>query len=111
MKLTIERERWSRGVREHFRLKNPDGTMCCLGFLGELCGVRQDLLKTDGIPRQEYSPDWPGWLFDELPGDYGSSHRLYKMTMANDDTKISEEEREARVSAAFAEVGVEVEFV
>lgn len=50
---TIKRSTWARGGQNGWaRLLNPDGNMCCLGFLGEACGIAKDKLLMIAYPFQ-----------------------------------------------------------
>lgn len=114
MKLTIDRSRWLRGEGSVVsRLLRPaDGKMCCLGFYGLAMGANPDALLDVTAPQvardlapfaaliehDERAACWPTVTCGNLMCD-------------NDDEHTTAEDREARLTKYFAEIGVEVEFV
>jgi hypothetical protein len=123
MKLVIKRSEWIRGEgSEHSLLFRPaDGKRCCLGFLGNACGVK-DLDQVEPTPAEVGAP-FPEWLYEPGKGTYNKAgskggktpyrnttigHRLMEL---NDNRVIDDYEREEKLIAEFAKVGVEVTFV
>jgi hypothetical protein len=48
---TVDRKTWVRGNKGGISaLLNEEGNMCCLGFLGETCGVPRKLLLRTAVP-------------------------------------------------------------
>lgn len=87
--------------------------MCCLGFLGKACDVSKDFMQGWPYPVTPMAlsngdPNWPSWLFDVQERKREVRHI---MAGVNDETKITEVEREATLTKMFAEHGWEVEFI
>jgi hypothetical protein len=91
--------------------------MCCLGFFGIACGFSEAILVGMQEPREVAKfGNWPEWMVIEDDGDphdvvWKDSDAAGQLIEANDEASISDAEREQRISAIFAENGVEVEFV
>jgi len=95
-------------------LLNDEGGQCCLGFLGEACGVRREDLIGRLMPPEEIGSDspWPSALQRVAPckADIG---RSWAETFAwiNDIEGIDDETREAWIVEGFRTVlGVDCEF-
>lgn len=129
MKLTIDRSTWLRGEGPNASrlLREADGKMCCVGFLGLACGLtKEQLLEKTTVAQlvktaaYKPSPEHPVSLddmyrphFDFVRGltvaaNSDVANDLYN---ANDETLISEATRETSLAVLFAKIGVEVEFV
>lgn len=116
-KLVIDRSKWYRGKGgEDSRLLLADGQMCCLGFDLLRRGLQPQDIRGVGTPDQLNAEE------DALAGlitvceECGSSH--YELSAVgeglvdtNDLTTLDEPTREAKLTALFAEIGVDVEFV
>jgi hypothetical protein len=112
--LVIDRTKWYRGKGDtHSRLlRADDGMMCCLGFYSLACGLSREDIEDISFPT---SVDWslPGemdWLCGE-PGDDCDYTVEVRVGNVNDSTAITDVEREQRLTALFAEHGVNVTFV
>lgn len=128
MKLTIDRSKWWRGNGSgESRLLRPDGTMCCLGFLGRACGYTDEQLldvttpaaAVDGIRGQGTAripqPNlWPkGTVVKAFQGHY-TTQVIDEMMVANDSPGSGlniEGRRELRIKELMLDIDVEVEFV
>lgn len=138
MKLVIDRSKWLRGEgsERSFLLRSTDGKMCCLGFFGLACGLTAERITDVGAPtdipveigsigcfgvasgspvsaRREWMRNVPEAeaLFDG-ERKYNSSVICNKLMSTNDlNVSLSEAEREQKITALFAEMGVEVVFV
>lgn len=114
MKFTVDRKTWARGGR-YTRLANEDGTKCCLGFLGEACGIPLSQLEMAQNPvDQETDEDsikglWPAGTFSS--SIYMHSDAIRTAIRANDFEALSESDREWAITKALATIGIEVEFV
>jgi hypothetical protein len=107
----VDRRTWYRGKgSEESRLLTVDGKRCCIGFVGQQCGVSDDDLrgKSDirnaaacGVSRQV----WPKWMRGD---DHDAS--IYRAYITNDDTDLTDSERETKLKTIFAEYGDEIEF-
>lgn len=51
MNVVVKRSKWLRGETfNSFLFRESDGKMCCLGFLGEACGLSPDDMKNRVTP-------------------------------------------------------------
>lgn len=112
---TVERAKWSRGGKNGpTRLLNGEGNMCCLGFLGEACGVPRGALGRAAFPstlRVHYGRlEYPGWLFGP-PTTSTRKMREDDFTEINDNPNISDAKRERLLAEEFAKHGITVRFV
>lgn len=128
MKLVIDRKQWRRGETSvEQKLNDPtsllckDGTKCCLGFYALQCGFTPEQIKGLGEPIEVYidynevTKDWEKlvrFIEDEEFGTMDTSGTMLTSAAIdiNDDILLSEEDREARLTAVFAKEGIEVEF-
>lgn len=106
-KFTVDRRTWYRGKEaNNSRLLTHDGMRCCIGFVGQQCGIPdENLLDRDTIFSRSIEPKWPTWLTAWQSSD---GHYVYQI---NDSSHYSDAEREARLKALFAENGDEIEFI
>jgi len=106
MLLVIDRNRWDRGRAG--QLLTEDGKMCVLGFLGRVCGVPDDILKTNEAPND---PRWPGYVNVTMPVSY-SAHQFWRYVVSvNDAQDVTDAWREHWLGVAFAWAGVSLSFV
>jgi hypothetical protein len=129
MKLRIDRATWLRGedpavlkTGGSYLLRPKDGRMCCLGFLcrdlgwplHELAHVTMPdlLIDADGAQDPAAVCLLPKWLVEKGTGDGDPDLTPLVETMANtnDDPRLTETEREAKLTELFARQGIEVEF-
>jgi hypothetical protein len=105
MKYTVDRRTWYRGHSVGSRLLRDDGGKCCIGFVGQQCGISNaelfDMQVAYGVP----SKLWPTWMTDESSADIWHAYHT------NDDENITDEVREVRLQTIFARHGDEIEFV
>lgn len=99
---TVDARNWIRGGKFGGGVLLSDtGKMCCLGFLGEACGVKRDDLRNHGAPScVENKDNYPN--FTAFPDD--------EFITANDDRMISDKERVATLRRLFKERGITVRF-
>lgn len=112
IKVTINRSEWHRGNGENspsalvMRAGPNAGKMCCLGFAGIACGVpRQDMIGVctpSGLPL----------MYDEMmpKGSYTEVMLVNDSALGENDVS-SEADREVKITALFAMLGMEPEFV
>jgi len=107
-KLTIDRSMWNTGERlfEESQLSNNYGQKCCLGFLGEACGIEEDDLQDESLPSSVPSKKWPKNLFrrpknNNIP--YASSWEDI-FAVINDIKNIDHESREAWIKEGFKRI-------
>jgi hypothetical protein len=90
---TVNRKTWVRGrylmQMGMSALLNQEGNMCCLGFLGEACGVPKEKMLYRVVPSS---------LPDELGDMYPKVNGWSEFMFANDryDTTDAEKEKELR---------------
>lgn len=105
-KFIVDRKTWQRGSVLDSALLNWQGAKCCLGFVGEQCGVKADKLLTILLPHDLLNSDlvkYPLWL----------QSRIAQTDCAciNDATTLNEYERESKLIEVFLSHGDELEFV
>jgi hypothetical protein len=112
---TVKRSEWYRGRTESgSRLLRRDGQKCCVGFLCLSTGSpEKSLAERSAVHSLNSAARVPGWLaalfvvtLGPGPTDWGAS--IYS---DNDSPMLSENERERRLTALFAEKGIKVTFV
>lgn len=107
-KFTVDRKTWYRG-QDNLKsrlLREKDGMRCCIGFVGQQCGIPNDvLLEKSFISSCEdsYQAHWPAWM------TVGRS--IMAAYKDNDDPDIAEDVREARLQTIFSAHGDEIVFV
>lgn len=109
MKYVVDRKKWYRGKGSRYsQLLRTDGMRCCIGFVGQQCGIGdRDLLGRLGAVNAP-STLWPKWFFVR----HASSARdLILAYNLNDRRRMSDADREAALKALFAKHGDELEFV
>lgn len=111
-KLVIDRSRWYRGQgAEGSRLiREEDGKMCCLGFLGLACGIPAEHLQgylTPSAVAPKHIGKWPTGLF--IGGTLSTTCEL--LMHRNDAPAYLPSVREELLQEAFETIGIEVEFV
>ena len=117
-KLVIERDRWCRGGGDDTALLVADGprrgTMCCLGFFGQACGIEASSLLNKKAPGSVHSAAWPEWLVQRRDGETGVYQQNTQvgtdLVGFNDSESVDDQERESRITEIFAKHGVTVEF-
>ena len=108
MKFIVDRKTWFRGQgRAGSSLLNLDGKRCCIGFVGQQCGMPDESLL---MRRAVFTVpiDWrkfPKWM--ESVGQCD----IYSAYQVNDAKTITDEVREASLKEIFLRNGDEIEFV
>lgn len=124
-KLVIDRSKWHRGEGSQGSalLRIGDEKMCCLGFYALASGFSKEEIRGRHYPDSLERP-WACAIL-KSEADPANTCRLEafhdtpvvctelgrKAAWHNDRSDISGEEREAELTALFAENGVEVEFI
>lgn len=114
MKLKINKKKWLRG--DDFSpggtgsklYRSEDGKMCCLGFLGEACGVPKEVMRDVSYPSQlpkAYFSLFPKALRELLH----ESDLCHKLITNNDRTR--HKNRPRAIKKLMKEAGIDVEFV
>jgi hypothetical protein len=114
---TVDRSKWYRGQgHSASSLLQEDGSMCCLGFYAEACGVdRQYLLgkKSPANIDDVVNVPWKTILLMELGGvqGRGNSDRCMDLMDINDSKSIYDDVRESGLKELFLKIGIEVVFI
>lgn len=124
MKFVVDRRTWYRGQgqgvytpedREGSLLLRMDGKRCCIGFVGQQCGVPDSVLLGRGtVSRVLYSVNgdhnleskWPRWMWQKRT--WAAICTAYAV---NDNPDLTDAEREAKLKGIFQANGDEIEFV
>jgi hypothetical protein len=106
-KLTINRTEWLRGEGSMYSYlrRASDQKKCCIGILLCALDVKEETLLSKHAVQD---------LFIKLPAEQNWLNDRSKMESfyrQNDNTTITEEEREVRLTDLFAEQGIVVTFV
>ncbi len=116
-KFEIDRGTWLRGGMPSV-LMDKEGHKCCLGFYALECGAKEEDIRGYSVPSSVFHYrnhiEIPELLDtdvdDDVPGSTSSSALACSLMKVNDDALMDPEERERRITAKFAEIGVEVTF-
>lgn len=103
---TVSRKTWYRGQGgERSRLLCSDGRRCCIGFVGQQCGVPDmAMLGVWGVRAVDAQRSlFPAWLHND-----SASGPAY---VVNDDPTLDDDAREVRLKKIFAAHGDEIVFV
>jgi len=119
--LVIKRSEWRRGamLQDHDKwgsvaLLNDRGKMCCLGFDALACGVPIDAIRgftsPEEVPFECLEPDVTkryakGRVREGSFGIYHNSDFVNEAMEINDDSTISDEQREARLIPLLKRIG------
>ena len=113
--LIIDEKFWNRankGDETHEgMLNNKAGKMCCLGFVGQACGVGKKEMLRKNYPSdlaagtERVSAEYP-WLFD----GFSYSRDAHNLASINDDHKLTVAEKRKQIKEIFAANGVKVVF-
>lgn len=99
---TVDRKTWYRGQGCMSRLLLWNGERCCVGFVGQQCGITDGELFNRTTAVRCPDPRWPDYLTSLTGCD------AYNI---NDDQTINDTERESRLTAIFAEHGDTLLFI
>lgn len=126
MKLIIDRKKWVNGSNRSSKsfgtsmLLNGKNKMCCLGFLGQACGLDDaDMLGVGtpaGISDDKVSLVKGTYFRKLFTVEKNTRHKFqtnvcYDLVNTNDDNNISNKERESKLKVLFKKIGVNVSFV
>lgn len=112
-KFVIKRKRWLRGgARDYFSgismLRTPGGKQCCLGFYGRALGCRIEDIFNVGSPDSTETNFWPEWLVGQSLHIVSKAGR--QLMRINDDSNLSDHQREQLIKKIFLLHGVRVRF-
>lgn len=111
IKLTIDRARWACGGKNgEPMLLNRDGNMCCLGFLGAVCGIPLEEMDGRGSPAdvRKYADRYPQ---DIRPDQFADSDFASILMDFNDSPNLPNSGREQSITEMMSSVNVSVEFI
>jgi len=114
---TVKRSSWVRGDMQGSALLKKNGRKCCLGFLGQACGIPNIEMLGAGVPSDvgyvgedgswEFDKRWPQALFDS--SNFRSNER--HLACDNDEESISDKQREKQLKTKFKTIGIKINFV
>lgn len=118
MDFIVKRSEWYRGHRDGSSLlREEDGRKCCIGFVGQQCGIKDSELlgqKAVGGSSDTLTSKWPKWFFSPnaiVVHHLDSSDALYHAYYVNDNSDITDVDREAKLSQLFSLNGDTISFV
>jgi hypothetical protein len=118
----VQRSKWLRGKEDGTVLLDQHGCMCCLGFVAKQCGVTDYNLLDSGLPSSmglsegdEDAQRIGGVLltpqrYSSSPGSWRDADLVEVAVEINDSTTLTDDEREARLTALFAKHGYTLRF-
>lgn len=111
-KLVIDRGRWGRGSSGGLLVNPETSKMCCLGFLGEACGLARGSMLGVATPAfcKGQLKLWPERVLVDVENTWGNSTWTQGATDINDTVEMSEAEREEQLVEHFKEIGIELTF-
>ena len=111
-KFTIFRKNWARGDRDKPNLLlDKEGNMCCLGFAAESAGCsRKDLLNTAGPTGLLHRENIKITGLTYRGSNRSATQICISLICTNDNSFLSDEERENRITKLFKKLDVDVEF-
>lgn len=108
IKFTVYRHTWIRGDGSGVLL-NDHGCRCCLGHLARDLGIPDDKLRGFGTPAYSGAEGFPASLVTDA-ACHSNTEACINIVQINDAPTSDEDVREARLSAAFRAIGIDVEF-
>ena len=109
-RVTVKLDNWLRGEKDSMLYRDRDGKMCCLGFVAIASGLTRGNITDCACPYEVETDDLRGlWgkLLDS-PGD--DSVFAHKAMQINDSLDLTDEARQEKLIALFAENGIELVF-
>lgn len=114
----VDRERWYRGKGyRHSKLLNRNNKQCCLGFYALACGLNEASIKERKTPSEvvcntescscKSNTQWKTKL---ISSDKVNSQICQILMKVNDAIKLSDEERETKLTKLFKKIGIKVKF-
>lgn len=103
----VSRKKWLRGQANKSVLLNDLGERCCLGFVGQQCGMADEFLLDRLAPRADDFSDWPEWMMEDGHDRSGACVDAMRL---NDNPTLSNHERESKLRALFRKHGDRIVF-
>ena len=119
MNLTIRRKKWLRGSMDLNGgiLRNTSGSMCCLGFLGKACGLKNEdmLYKPDLTYFLSYQPfrlseNTMKKFKAKMPKKFTERIET-QLIKVNDTTGMPLKERELKITKLMKKLNINVKFI
>jgi hypothetical protein len=116
MKLTIDRQKWGRGASGGSLLELNSGKMCCLGFLGLACGLKEDQIKAKAMPHEvkeaptKNKTKWKSMIAKDDCGTFGNSSLASKLANINDAQGTTDKQKEQAIKRQFKKIDIDVTF-
>ena len=111
LKVEVNRKRWGRGTGDGSLLR--DGKMCCLGFVCRKVGLSAEEIKHTGEPIDvvvgEKVPKAMRGLYNKKLD--GRSKVCRALVRYNDDSVLSDKQREKKIISYGRKAGIEFTFV
>jgi hypothetical protein len=114
MKFIVDRKTWFRGQGPRdSRLLKEGGERCCIGFVGQQCGIKnEDLMGEHVVHQVPERHKFPRWMTIVVHvGLQLEDSDIYQAYKTNDNLKITDVEREAQLKDIFRRNGDEIEFI
>ena len=109
MKFTVKKSEWNRAHLFGLSfLLNNSGKKCCLGFVGQQCGIN-DLLLVDYSYPIAANKAWPEWFWNVIDYNSDAKHAYLHLAEINDSIS-SDEEKELKIKEIFAKFNDEIVF-
>lgn len=109
-KFTIQRHGWHRGRSGAQLLVPSTGLKCCLGFFCLESGYSPDEIRGAGMPEDAKVGYSRKVNFNHSFQKYSAPSVFTRIGAVNDDTIITDAQREAKLKELFGEIGVLVSF-
>ncbi len=113
MKVIIDRTNWLRGEgpSDSYLLRSRDSKMCCLGFVAVSAGATREAITDRETPADsDVEACLTGLVAED--GDLDINTMVCdRMMTINDDSLLSDAEREQRLIEEASSIGYELEFV
>lgn len=113
----VDRSKWYRGQGStNSKLLREDGTRCCIGFVGNQCGIEDaNLLNRASInlgrSENDIENEWPRWMTQPSITDSFTGCSIGDAYEVNDSRHITEPNRELQLIEIFAKHGDTLEFI
>jgi len=106
---TVKRSEWLRGTDDGMLL-DPWHKMCCLGFHALACGFGQDDLRAAESMPDDLVAVAPEALDEEYKEWALKRDLLNDIAKDNDNSKLSDFDREQQLARKFAAMGITIHF-
>ena len=112
LNVTVKRSQWLRGEgpKGSKLLRSSDNKMCCMGFASIVAGISKEFIEDHGTVGDVCLPEFKDipeslWLFQRE--EHTTRYAIYG---TNDNERLTDEEREAKLKALGEQVGIKFDF-